>query len=264
MTTTTVENFPGFPEGVDGPDLMMKIREQAIKFGAELVENNVEDIEINSRPFKVKVGNTFYRGKTIIIATGARYRELGLESEKRLLGRGVSYCALCDGFFYKDKPVAIIGGGETALTDALYLSGICSEVHLIHRRDKFRASNTLVEQVLSTHNIRPHMNKIVIDIIGDKKVIGIKIRDVKTNVESILSVDAVFIAIGHIPNTDVFRDKVELTKNGYIKVHDIVKTSIPGIFAAGDVMDPKYKQAITASAFGAMAAIEAKEYLESL
>jgi len=264
MTTTKVENFPGFPEGIDGPNLMMKMREQAIKFGAELVENNVEDIEVDSKPFKVKVGNMIYKGKSIIIATGARYRELSLESEKRLLGRGVSYCAVCDGFFYRNKPVAIIGGGEAALTDALYLSSICREVHLIHRRDKFRASDALVEQVLSTHNIYRHMNKVVIDIIGDKKVTGIKIKDVKTGMDSVLAVEAVFIAIGHIPNTEVFKDKVELTKSGYIKVYDIVKTNIPGIFAAGDVMDPKYKQAITASAFGAMAAIEAKEYLESL
>jgi len=264
MTATKVENFPGFPKGIDGPDLMRKIREQAINFDVEMVENYVSEVDLSSNPFRVKVSDIWYKGKTLIIATGARYKELGLESEGRLLGKGVSYCAVCDGYLFKDKKVAVVGGGDTALTDALYLSGICKEVHIIHRRDKFRASRALVEQVSRKSNIILHLNRIVIDIKGDNKVEGVEIKDVSGGKDEILNIDGVFIAIGHIPNTDLVRGKIELTNEGYIKTSEFVKTSVPGVFAAGDVMDPKYQQAVTAAAFGAMAAIEAKEYLDSL
>jgi thioredoxin reductase (NADPH) len=264
MTTTKVENFPGFPEGIDGPDLMRRIKEQAINFDVEMVENYADEIDLSSSPFRVKVSDAWYKGKTLIIATGARYKELGLEAEKRLLGKGVSYCAVCDGYLFKDKKVAVVGGGDTALTDALYLSGICKEVHIIHRRDKFRASKALVEQVNKRNNIILNLNRIVVDIIGDKKVEGIKIKNVTSGETEILDIEGVFIAIGHIPNTDLVRDRLELTEDGYIKTYEFVKTSVPGVYVAGDVMDPKYQQAVTAAAFGAMAAIEAKEYLDSL
>jgi len=264
MTTTKVENFPGFPDGVEGPELMRRMREQAVRLGVEMVENYVTDVDFSNIPYKVEVSGVKYKGRTLIIATGARHRELGLESEKRLVGRGVSYCAICDGYFFKNKKVAIVGGGDTAITDALYLAGICKEVHIIHRRNEFRASKALVDQIKGKNNALFHLNSVVVDILGEKNVEGVKIRNLKEGSEEILDVEAVFIAIGHIPNTDIFKNKIELTEGGYIKTHDFVKTSVPGVFAAGDVMDPKYQQAITASGFGAIAAIEAKEYLDSL
>lgn len=264
MTTTKVENFPGFPDGVEGPELMRRMREQAVRLGVEMVENYVTDVDFSNTPYKVDVSGVKYKGRTLIIATGARHRELGLDSEKRLVGRGVSYCAVCDGYFFKDKKVAIVGGGDTAITDALYLTGICKEVHVIHRRNEFRASKALVDQIKGKSNAFFHLDSVVVDILGEKNVEGVKIRNLKKGSEEILDVEAVFIAIGHIPNTDIFKNKLELTDGGYIKTHDFVKTSVPGVFAAGDVMDPKYQQAITASGFGAIAAIEAKEYLDSL
>jgi len=262
MTTTKVDNYPGFPEGIDGPELMKCMREQAIRFGVEIVEADADDIILSEYPYRVKVGSIYYTGKTIILATGARYRELGLESEKRLLGRGVSYCAVCDGFFFKNKVVAVIGGGDTALTDAIYLSSICKEVLIIHRRGEFRANKILVNKIKEYPNIKVVMNSIVLDILGDNKVEAIKVKNLDTGSENIIKVDGVFIAIGHVPNTDLVKDKLEIDERGYIKTYDFVKTSIPGVYVAGDVMDPKYQQAITAAAFGAMAALEAKEFID--
>ena len=264
MTTTIVENYPGFPEGVNGPDLMRRILNQAVRFGVEFVDYDAEKVLYDDGTFKILSGGQWYKGRTVIVATGARYRELGLESEKRLLGRGVSYCAVCDGYFFKGKEVAVIGGGDTALTDALYLADIVKKVFIIHRRDKFRASEALIEDVMRRENIKVMWNRQVIDILGEKKVEGIKLYNKITQKEEVLKIDGVFIAIGHIPNSELVKDLVELTENGYIKTHDFVKTSVPGLFAAGDVMDPKYQQAVTAAAFGVMAAIEAKEFLDRL
>ncbi len=262
MTTTLVENYPGFPEGINGPDLMRRMLNQAIRFGVEFVDYDAEKLENKEGIFNVFAGGKWYKGKTVIIATGARYRELGLESEKRLLGRGVSYCAVCDGYFFKDKDVAVVGGGDTALTDALYLADIVKKVYIVHRRDKFRASDILVDEVSKRNNIEVLWNRQVLDILGDKRVEGLKLYNKLTSKEEVLKVDGVFIAIGHIPNTELVKGLVELTESGYIKTHDFVKTNVPGLFAAGDVMDPKYQQAVTAAAFGVMAAIEAKEYID--
>lgn len=263
MTTTLVENYPGFPEGINGSDLMRRMMNQAARFGVEFVDYDAEKLVID-KYFKISAGDSWYTGISIIIATGARYRELGLESEKRLLGRGVSYCAVCDGYFFKDGIVAVIGGGDTALTDALYLSDIAKKIYIIHRRREFRASHKLVNELNKRKNIEVIWNHVVVEILGDKKVEAIKLADREGEDEEIVEVDGVFIAIGHIPNTDLVKNIVELTPNGYIKTRDFVKTNVPGLFAAGDVMDPKYQQAVTAAGFGVMAAIEAKRYLDGL
>ncbi len=260
MTTTKVDNYPGFPEGVDGPDLMVRLRQQAARFGVEFVEADATELDLKNRPFKIFVGHEVYRGKTIIIATGAKYRELGLESEKRLLGKGVSYCAVCDGYFFKDMDVAVVGGGDTAVTDAIYLANIARKVYLIHRRDKLKADKILQEKLSKLENVELVLNSLVIDILGQDKVEGIKIRR-KDCGEELIKVDGVFIAIGHIPSTDLVEGKLELTKHGYIKTYGNTMTSVEGVFAAGDVMDPGYQQMVTAAAFGAMAALDAEEYL---
>jgi thioredoxin reductase (NADPH) len=261
MTTTKVDNYPGFPEGVDGPDLMMRLRQQAAKFGVEFVEADATNLDLRKRPFKVYVENRVFKGKSIIIATGAKYRELGLEAERRLLGKGVSYCAVCDGYFFKDMKVAVIGGGDTAVTDAIYLSNIADEVYLIHRRSELRATKLLQDKLKTIKNIKLILNSEVTDIIGEDRVAAIKIKNKENNIEEILEVDGVFIAIGHIPATDLVKGQIELTENGYIKTYGFTKTSVEGVFAAGDVMDPRYQQMVTAAAFGAMAAIDAEEYL---
>ncbi len=263
MTTTVVENYPGFPEGIDGPELMRRMMRQVSRFGVEFVEYDAEKIVVENDIVKVLVGGEWYLGRALILATGAKYRELGLESEKRLMGKGVSYCAVCDGYFFKDKEVAVIGGGDTALTDALYLSDIAKKIYIVHRRDRFRASEWLVDEISKRDNIVVLWNRQVLDILGENRVEGLKLLNKETGEEETLKIDGVFIAVGHVPNTELVKGLVELDEKGYIKTHDFVKTSNPLIFAAGDVMDPKYQQAVTAAGFGAMAAIEVKEYLDS-
>ena len=261
MTTTLIENYPGFPEGVDGPELMMKMRRQVAKLGAEFIDADVTKVDLSVKPFSISVGNRIFRGRTLIIATGARHRELGLESEKKFLGKGVSYCATCDGYFFKGMPVAVVGGGDAALTDALYLSSIVSQVYLIHRRSKFRASKFLVDQIHMRHNIKPILGRVLVDITGSEKVEKIKLRNRASGEESFLDVAAVFIAIGYDPAINLVKGQLELTKEGFVKTYNFTKTSVPGVFAAGDVMDPKYQQLITAAAFGAMAALDAEAFL---
>ena len=261
MITTLIENYPGFPEGVDGPELMMKMRRQAAKLGVEFVEADATEIDLRNKPFSITVGERVFRGRTLIIATGAKHRELGIESEKKLMGRGVSYCATCDGFFFKEMSVAVVGGGDAALTDALYLSGIASDVYLIHRRGRFRANKFLVDQVSLNPRIKPVLNTVIIDILGSDKVEGLKVRNMKTEEENILGVAAVFIAIGYDPAVDLVKGQLELTKEGFIKTYEYTKTSVPGVFAAGDVMDSRYQQLVTAAAFGAMAALDAESFL---
>ncbi len=263
MITTLIENYPGFPDGVDGPELMSRMRKQVARFGVEFIEEDATKIVLDKRPFEVHVGNKIFRGKSFIIATGAKHRELGLEAEKRLLGRGVSYCATCDGYFFKNLRVAVVGGGDAALTDALYLSSIAKTVYLIHRRDQFRATKYLQDRIAEHENIKTIMNTIVIDILGEEKVTGLKLLNKATGEESILDIDGVFIVIGYDPAVDLVKDQLELTEEGFIKTHGFTKTSVDGVFAAGDVMDPKYQQLVTAAAFGAMAAMEAEKYLRS-
>lgn len=261
MTTTKVDNYPGFPEGIDGPELMMRLRQQVARFGVEFIEADATGIDLETRPYEVYAGERIFRGRSIIIATGAKHRELGLESEKRLLGKGVSYCAVCDGFFFKDMRVAVIGGGDTAVTDAIYLSNIAKEVYLIHRRNELRASKIMQDKLLSLSNLKLVLNSVVVDILGDDRVTGIKIRNKETGEEEIIELEGVFIAIGYIPATDLVKGKLELIDGGYIKTYGYTKTNVEGVFAAGDVIDPKYQQMVTAAAFGAMAALDAEEYL---
>jgi len=261
MIADIIENFPGFPEGIRGPELMERMKRQAEYFGANIIYEDASRVNFKKYPFSVFVGDKEYLGRSIIVATGAKHRKLGLESEERLLGKGVSYCAVCDGYFFRDKRVAVIGGGNVALTEALFLSNLASEVYLIHRRDGFRAEKILQERVKSNDKIKLVLSNVVVDILGESKVEGLKLLNKKSGQEWILTCEGVFIAIGYEPNSDLFRGQLEIAETGHIKVTEYVKTNIPGVFAAGDVVDSRYRQAITSAAMGAMAAIEAEEFI---
>ncbi|EDP75527.1 thioredoxin-disulfide reductase [Hydrogenivirga sp. 128-5-R1-1] len=263
MMTSEVENYPGFPEGIQGPELMEKFRQQAEKFGTRIVYENVIKVDFKSRPFRVWAGGEEYAAESVIVATGARPRMLGLESEAMLMGKGVSYCAVCDGAFYKDRDVVVVGGGDSAMEEALHLTHHAKSVTVIHRRDKLRASKIMQERAFENPKINFVWDSVVEDIydVNEGRVTGVLIKNVKTKELSEIRCDGVFIAIGHEPNTDVFVGQLTLDSHGYIKVHDHVKTSVEGVFAAGDVHDHKYRQAITASAFGCMAALECERYL---
>ena len=265
MLTGQVENFPGFPEGIPGPELMERMKEQALKFGAEIIYDDAIDVDFTSRPYRVITSSEEYLGHSIIIATGAAPRWLGLESEKRLIGRGVSSCATCDAPLFKNaENVVVVGGGDSAMEYALFAANIVRKVTVIHRRDKLRASKIMQERAFSNPKITFVWNSIVTDILGEEKVRGVKVKNLITGEESVIQCDAVFVAIGHKPSTEIFKDKIELDDEGYIITKDIVKTNIPGVFAAGDVHDKKYRQAITAAGFGCMAALEAIRYVEEL
>jgi thioredoxin reductase (NADPH) len=266
--TTDVENFPGYPEGVTGPAMMEDFQKQASRFGADLRWGSVTDVNLSSRPFIVKAddGKTI-EAETIIIATGASAKWLGIESETKFSGYGVSACATCDGFFYKGKIVAVVGGGDTAAEEAHYLAKLCKKVYLIHRRDELRASKAMQNKVLSTPNIEMVWNSLPIEIVGKeegfiKAVEGVILKNMIDGSQSRIDIDGIFIAIGHKPNSDLFIDKLELYPNGYIKTEPgSTKTNVPGVFAAGDIQDQYYRQAITAAGSGCMAAIEAERFL---
>jgi len=262
MLTTEVENFPGFKEGILGPDLMDNMWKQAERFGTELIFDDATAVDFSSRPFKVTVGSKVYEGKSVIIATGASAKWLGLESETRLRGRGVSVCATCDAAFFKDKKAVVVGGGDTALEEALALSKFAKEIKVIHRRDKLRASMILQERAFKDPKIELIWNSTVQEILGKDRVEGIRLRKVDSNEEFELSCDAVFIAIGHKPNTEVFKGQIELDQKGYAVVRDGTKTNVEGVFAAGDVKDYRYRQAATAAGEGCKAALDAEKYLE--
>ncbi len=262
MLTSEVENFPGFKEGVLGPKLMEDMRKQAERFGAYMVLDDATAVDLSSKPFKVKVRNRVFQGKTIIIATGASAKWLGLENEERLRGRGISVCATCDAAFFKDKKVVVVGGGDTAMEEALALTKFVREVKIIHRRNQLRASKILQEAVLKDPKIEVIWDSIVQDIIGKDKVEGVKLRNVKSNEDTELTCDAVFLAIGFKPNTEIFKDQVKLDEKGYVLVNDETKTNVEGVFAAGDVRDNKYRQAATAVGDGCKAAIDVQRYLE--
>jgi len=262
MLTTEVENFPGFKEGILGPDLMDNMWKQAKRFGAEMTFEDAMAVDFSSKPFKITAGGKVYEGKSVIIATGASARWLGLESEKRLRGKGVSVCATCDAAFFKDKKVAVVGGGDSAIEEALALSKFAREVKLIHRRDKLRASKILQERAFKDPKIEFIWNSTVQEILGKDRVEGVKLRKVDSNEESKLACDAVFIAIGWKPETEIFRGKIELNQAGYIVAKDTTKTNVEGVFVAGDAQDYRYRQAITAAAAGCMAALDAEKYLE--
>ncbi|CAB4713213.1 unannotated protein [freshwater metagenome] len=263
MLTTDVENFPGFPEGIMGPDLMVRMREQAVRFGAEFITQDVDRVDLTTTPFTVAVGTTEYKSESIIISTGATARLLGLESEARLLGHGVSTCATCDGFFFKDKALAVVGGGDSALEEAIFLTKFATSVTVIHRRDELRGSKIMQARAFANEKIKFQWNSEPIDIIGDTHVEGVELRDTVTGETSRLNVDGVFVAIGHTPNTDLFKGQIDLDANGYvITAPNSTATSVPGVFAGGDVQDHVYRQAITAAGTGCMAAIESERWLE--
>jgi len=264
MTTTEVENFPGFPQGVLGPELMAKMKEQALRFETEIISDFVESVDLSSRPYKVVAGGETYETKSIIISTGATARRLGLESEKALYGKGVSACATCDGFFFKGKIVAIVGGGDSAMEEANFLTRFAEKVYLVHRRDSFRASKAMQERTFNNPKIEVVWNSAVEDILGVDvgHVTGVKLKDTVTGETREMALDGVFAAIGHEPNTSLFKGVIDLDEKGYIKtVPGSARTNLPGVFAAGDVQDSRYRQAITAAGSGCMAALEAEKFL---
>ncbi|HRG99044.1 MAG TPA: thioredoxin-disulfide reductase [Polyangiaceae bacterium] len=266
MITNDVENYPGFPAKVTGPDLMKAFRDQSLHQGAEIRTEDVNRVDLSARPFRVWAGDddTEYQAETLIIATGAQAKWLGIESEHALKGRGVSACAVCDGAFFRNQDVAVVGGGDTAMEESMYLSGLCRSVALIHRRDEFRASKAMQDRVLKNPKITVHYNTEIDEILDVSKgeVTGVRLRNNKTGEKKTLDVTGYFVAIGHTPNTDLFTGALELHDNGYIKTKPgTTQTSVAGVFAAGDVQDFVYRQAVTAAGSGCMAALEAERWL---
>jgi thioredoxin reductase (NADPH) len=266
MLTTLVENWPGHRDGIMGPALMEELRLQAVRFGAEIVQGQVSAVGLGRRPFAVRTDEAEYTADALIVATGASARWLGLPSEKALVGRGVSSCATCDGAFFRDQPIAVVGGGDTALEEALFLTRFASDVTLVHRRDKLRASKIMQDKAHANPRIRFAWNSVVEEIADVEKgeVTGITLRSVTTGERAHLPVHGVFVAIGHTPNTGLFANQLEMNPSGYIITHSGTRTSVPGVFAAGDVQDHVYRQAITAAGSGCMAAMDAEKYLEGV
>ena len=263
MLTTDVENFPGFPDGIMGPELMSNFRAQASRFGAEFVTAKVTDVDFSERPFTINVGDTSYQAKTAIISTGAQSLMLGLPNEERLIGHGLSTCATCDGFFFRDQEIAVVGGGDSAVEEATFLTRFASKVYLVHRRDELRASKIMCERALENPKIEILWNSQVVEIQGDEKLSGVVLQDTVTEDTRVLDIDGLFIAIGHRPNTDLFKGHLKLKDNGYLETQPNTSyTEVPGVFACGDVQDDYYRQAITAAGSGCMAAIDAERWLE--
>jgi thioredoxin reductase (NADPH) len=263
--TTMVENYPGFPDGILGPDLIESMRKQAQRFGAEFHAGAISDVDLQSRPFRITSSRETYPTQTLIVASGASARMLGLESERKLLGHGVSTCATCDGFFFRGKEIAVVGGGDTAMEEAIFLTRFASKVHLIHRRSEFRASKIMLDRARANekiHFVAPAVVEHVNDVTKSSVEV-LELRNPETGKTSQLKVDGLFVAIGHDPNTKVFRGQLDMDENGYLITHDGPKTNIDGVFAAGDVQDHRYRQAITAAGSGCMAAIEAEKFLEA-
>jgi thioredoxin reductase (NADPH) len=263
LITTEVENYPGFPEPVMGPELIEKMRQQAARFGAKFVDDNVTKVDFSHRPFVLSTGTSGeLRAEAVIVATGATARWLGLPSEQRLLGHGISACATCDGFFFKGKDLVVVGGGDTAMEEALFLTKFATSVTVVHRRERLRASPIMQERARHNEKISFRFNAAVTEVLGDGTVTGVRLHDVKTGASSELAVGGLFVAIGHEPATRVFQGALALDPQGYIVVHDGTRTSVDGVFAAGDVRDHRYRQAVTAAGDGCMAAIDAQRWLD--
>jgi thioredoxin reductase (NADPH) len=263
--TTMVENYPGFPDGILGPDLIENMRKQAQRFGAEFKSGAITDVDLSKPPFKITAGNDTYESRALIIAAGATARLMGLESERKLIGYGVSTCATCDGYFFRGKDIAVVGGGDSAMEEANFLSRFASKVYLVHRRKEFRASKIMVDRARANEKIQ-FVTPVVVEDISDVTKGGVEdmtLRNTETNQTSKLPVEGVFIAIGHVPNTKVFHGKLDMDENGYLITHHGSQTKIPGVFAAGDVQDHHYKQAVTAAGSGCMAAMDAEKFLEA-
>ena len=261
MLTSDVENFPGFQEPVIGPELMERMRKQAERFGPEIVYDDASEVNFKSRPFNVTVGKKTHQGRAVIISTGANAKWLGIPSENKFRGHGVSSCATCDGYFFKEKDVVVVGGGDTAMEEATFLANITKKVTVVHRRDKLRASQIMQDRSLKNPKISFVWDSVVKEIIGDSNVTGVTNRNLKTGKEQLLKTDGVFVAIGYDPNTSIFKGQIDLDPKGYIVTHNETETNVPGIFAAGDVRDFRYRQAITAAADGCKAAMDADRYI---
>jgi thioredoxin reductase (NADPH) len=261
MLTSDVENFPGFPESIVGPELMEQMRKQAERFGPEIVYDDASDVHLKSRPFPVTVGKKTYEGKAVIISTGANAKWLGIPSETKFRGHGVSSCATCDGYFFKEKNVVVVGGGDTAMEEATFLANITKKVTVVHRRDKLRASQIMQERSLKNPKIGFVWDSVVKEILGDNNVTGVTSKNLKTGKEQLIKTDGVFVAIGYEPNTSIFKGQIDLDPKGYIITHKETETNVPGVFAAGDVRDFRYRQAITAAADGCKAAMDADRFI---
>jgi len=261
--TTHVENYPGFPDGIMGPELIENMRKQAQKFGTEFKAGAVTEVDVTRRPFRITAGKESYEAQALIVAAGASARLLGIKGEKDLIGHGVSTCATCDGYFFRGKPIAIIGGGDTAMEEANFLSRYASRVYLIHRRNEFRASKIMIDRVKANEKVEFVMPAIVEEILAPKGLVeGVRLRNPETKESAEIPVDGVFVAIGHDPNTTVFKGKLEMDSNGYLLAKHGSLTKIPGVFVAGDVQDHRYRQAVTAAGSGCMAAMDAEKFLE--
>ncbi len=261
MLTTLVENYPGFPDGIQGPDLMQEMRKQTEKFGTEIIDKDFTQANFEVQPFKVSTAEATYEGKSVIIATGADTKWMDVPGEKEKIGRGISSCAPCDAFFFKNKNVIVVGGGDSAMEEALILTKFASSVTVVHRKDVLRASQIMQDRAMNNPKIKFIFNTEVVEVLGEGKVQGVKIKNNKTNEVKDMQTDGVFVAIGHLPNTVAFKG-IDIDNDGFIKVYNHTKTNLEGVFVAGDVHDNHYKQAVTAAGFGCMAALEAEKWLE--
>ena len=261
MNTTDVENYPGFSDGIMGPDLMTVMRKQTEKMGTKIIDDEVTSVDFKNRPLKVKTASEEFEARAVIVCTGANPRKIGLEGEQTFAGKGVSYCATCDGAFFRDQELIVVGGGDSAMEEAIFLTKFASVVHIVHRKEEFRASKIMQERALSNEKIKVHFNSTVKEIHGDQKFQQVVLNNTKTNEDKILEAGGLFIAIGHEPNSAIFQDQIELDGNGYIIIKNNTETSVSGVFCAGDVHDHRYRQAVTAAGFGCMAAIDVDKYL---
>jgi len=261
VNTTEVENYPGFEKGIMGPDLMIEMRKQCQRMGTTIIDDEVVDVDFRHKPFKVLTASEEYEGKAVIIATGANPRKLGVQGEQTFAGKGVSYCATCDGPFFRNQELVVVGGGDSAVEEATFLTKFATTVHLVHRRESLRASKVMQERAINNNKIKFHWDSEIINIKGDQKMQQAVLKNIKTGEEKTLNVAGLFVAIGHEPNTKLFKNQIDLDNEGYIKLKNKTHTNIDGVFAAGDVHDRNYRQAITAAGFGCMAAIDVDKYL---